>query len=117
MIIIPKKPRRRRRLPSAERAQPGGLRIASVVNGSAPERLRINFAANVTWNGVGRPLSFQAYTGDEFMDSALDVVETGTDWIEVDFNAEVTLGAAWQLIAPLDGIAPAVAWPQNGDVG
>ena len=44
------------------------------------------------------------------------MLASGSDWIEVEFNAEVAIGAAWQLNGPAAGITPAVAWPQAGVV-
>jgi len=91
--------------------------ITSVVTAEeSPEQVRIYFAAPVAWDGVTTPSNFKAYTGDGFMDSPVDVVAAGADWVRVEFNGSVAAGAAWEVVGPLDGITPAVAWPQAGTV-
>ena len=76
----------------------------------------IQFSGAVVWNGVDTPTEFKAVTEDGFLDSCITVLSTGSDWIEVEFNAGVEVGAAWELQGPMAGITPAVAWPQAGTV-
>jgi hypothetical protein len=118
MIIIPvpfRRRRRRRRPPQVPSAGPG-LAIVSVVPQVPREQVRVYFAGPIAWDGATTPSNFRAYTQDGFMDSPVDVIAAGEHWIEVEFNGGLDAGAAWAVVGPLDGITPAVAWPQAGAV-
>ena len=107
-----KSPRRRER-----RAAPNpGLLITAVHTTATPTQVKIYFAANVTWNGTDVPSAFKADTSDGPLDGCINVLGTGPDWIEVEFNGDVSAGANWQVAAPMAGITPAIAGPQSGVV-
>ena len=53
--------------------------------------------------------------GGDFLPVA-DVLDGGEDWIEVLILAAVEVGSAWRIVGPMDGVVPAVAWPQAGVV-
>lgn len=113
LLFQPRKvPRRRVR----ERHAPKGLRITSVQTRPTPQQVRINFAGNVTWNGTDVPSAFKADTSDGPLDGCINVVGTGPNWIEVEFNGSVDVGANWQVAAPMAGMTPSIAWPQSGTV-
>lgn len=105
----------RRRKPRITRP-PVGLSIVAVKTSTPPEQVKIYFSAPITWNGTDTPTAFMAYTADGFVDSCINVIATGVDWIEVEFNGSVAAGADWQVNTPLVGISPAVTWPQSGTV-
>ena len=116
MITYPLKfPRQKHRRPVAKK-RPSGLVITSVKRSTAPTQVKIYFEANVAWNGSDVPAAFMCYTSDGFMDSCINVLGSGPDWIEVEFNGDVLIGAEWQVEGPMNGITPAVAWPQSGVV-
>lgn len=95
---------------------PNGVLITSVHNTGTPTQVKIYFAANVVWNGTDVPSAFRADTSDGPLDGCINVLGTGPDWIEVEFNGDVATGANWAVDAPLAGILPAIAWPQSGGV-
>ena len=47
---------------------------------------------------------------------SLGVTGTGTNFVDLEFNAGVEAGAPWELSGAMDGITPAVAFPQSGVV-
>jgi len=118
--MITKRPRRKRRDRSLRSLDPShfisepGLAITSVQH--QVDGLRINFASNVTWNGSDVPGAFRADTSDGPMDGCINVLATGSNWITVEFNGSVSLGAKWMVDGPMAGITPAIAWPQSGSV-
>src|SRR5690242_8603567 len=92
--FTPRKPfhrRRKRQLP----APPVGLLITSVEHQSTREEVIIRFSGPVTWNGTDQPTAFEATTDDGPNQACLDVLGTGPDWIKVEFNGGVDIGAAW----------------------
>ena len=113
--FTPRRPmhRRKRRLGAAA---PTGVLITSVEHQTTREEVIIRFSAPVTWNGVDVPSNFEATTDDGPDQPCLDVLATGADWIKVEFNGGVDVGAAWELVGAMAGITPAVAWPQSGTV-
>ena len=115
----PLRPRRNRKRAKAPVpvAVPPGLTITSVVPQTPAEEVKIFFAGPIVWDGVTTPSNFKAFTGDGFLDSPIDVLAVGPDWIEVEFNAGVAAGAAWELQGAMEGFTPAVAWPQAGVAG
>jgi len=108
-----KPPRRRKR-----HAQPGitGLSITAVHTTTTPTQVKIYFAGDVTWNGTDVPSAFRADTSDGPLDGCINVLGTGPNWIEVEFNGDFSVGANWQVDGPMAGISPAIAWPQSGTV-
>ena len=112
-IFQPRKaPRRRERQSSA----PASLTISSVHHGTEPESVRIYFAGNIAWNGTDVPNAFEADTSDGPLDGCVNVLGSGPNWIEVEFNGSVSTGANWAVGGPMAGISPAIAWPQSGTV-
>src|SRR5688500_10527531 len=110
--FIPAKPRvRRTRRDAAGPASPG-LTITSVQLQVVPRQLIVRFSAPIVWNGVDVPLEFKAYTSDEFFDSPFAVVSVGADWMELEFNGAIAVGAAWEVVGAMAGITPVVAFPQ-----
>ena len=95
---------------------PNGLLITSVKTTTTPTQIKIFFAANVAWNGVDVPSAFRADTSDGPLDGCINVLGTGPDWIEVEFNGGVSVGANWTVDGPMAGITPAIAWPQSGTI-
>src|SRR5215831_7428806 len=93
----------RRRKPRITRP-PVGLAIVAVRTSTPAEQVKIYFSAPITWNGTDTPTSFMAYTSDGFVDSCINVIAAGSDWIEVEFNGSVAAGADWQLNGPMAGI-------------
>ena len=93
-----------------------GLLITAVHLSTPATQVKIYFAANVTWNGSDVPSAFRADTIDGPLDACINVLGTGPNWIEVEFNGDVSVGANWQVAAPMAGISPAIAWPQSGTV-
>ena len=112
IIQTRKRPRRHAR----HAPTPAGLLITSVEHQAIREEVIIRFSGPVTWNGVDQPTAFEATTDDGPDQACLDVLATGTDWIKVEFNGGVDVGAAWELVGPMVGITPAIAWPQSGVV-
>ena len=76
----------------------------------------VTFSAPITWNGVDVPYAFEAYTQDEVMEPCIYVFSVGANFVELEFNAPVDVGAAWQVVGAMAGITPSVAWPQAGIV-
>lgn len=98
---------------------PNGLVITSVKTSVPPEQVKIFFAGPITWNGSTVPVAFKVFTSDNFFDSPINVIGTGPNWIEVEFNGSVSVGAQWQIDSAVAGITSAiggVAWPQAGNV-
>ena len=114
MITYPVIRKHRKNAPPKPPRLPNGLLITSVQH--QLDGLRINFEANVTWDGSTVPSAFRADTSDELLDGCINVLGTGPNWIEVEFNGSVAVGANWQVDGPMAGIAPGVAWPQAGVV-
>ena len=116
MLIPSTSPFRPRRRTKARTAPPTpfGLLIVDVF--TTGSECVVTFSGPITWDGSTIPANFQAFTSDEDFQSCINVLETGANWIKVEFNASVDAGAAWQLIGSMDGITPAIAWPQNGTV-
>ena len=110
MLIPVVPPFRRRR----GKARPAGLAIVSVLTQGA--ELVVTFSGPITWDGSTVPSAFQAFTTDEDFQSCINVNEVGAAYVKLEFNADVDAGAAWQLVGPMAGISPAVAWPQTGVV-
>lgn len=94
----------------------GGEGLAIVGVTTTGSEIIINFSDSVTWDGSTVPSSFQAFTTDGDWQSVINVLGTGASWIRVEFNAGVDVGAGWALTGPMEGITPAIAWPQNGTV-
>ena len=115
--FTPRRPmhRRKRRL-GATPGGAAGLLITSVEHQTTREEVIIRFSAPVTWNGTDVPANFQATTDDGPDQGCINVLGTGPDWIQVEFNGGVDVGAAWELVGAMAGITPAVAWPQSGTV-
>ena len=119
MLIPVPPPYRPRRSRGKRRTQaaPAGLMIASVtLSESSDYQLVVTFSAPVTWNGVDVPAEFQATTSDGPGESCINVVTMGPDWIEVEFNGSIEVGADWSVDSPMSGISPIVAAPQSGVV-
>jgi hypothetical protein len=115
MIIIPPVfPRRRKKRAAIAAAPPIGLTITSVETATPAEQIIVRFSSAITWDGSSVPVEFKAFTSDEFFDSPINVAGVGADWIELEFNGSVSVGAAWELNGPMAGITPAVAFPQMG---
>jgi hypothetical protein len=110
----------RRRTASNRNTGPGGVTITSVEHQATREEVIIRFSGPITWNGVDQPTAFEATTDDGPNQPCLDVLATGTDWIRVEFNGGVDVGAAWELTGEMAGISGTggarVAWPQSGVV-
>src|SRR5271154_3560663 len=87
---------------------PIGLLITQVTIPGEDTVLRVYFSAAISWDGSSVPTQFKAFTNDGFMDSPIDVVSVGTDWIEVEFNGGLVVGRAWELDGAMAGITPAV---------
>ncbi|HEX3355953.1 MAG TPA: hypothetical protein VHS31_03135 [Tepidisphaeraceae bacterium] len=113
--ITPSKRRVRRKRRDVQVARTG-LTIVNVTVGDLTFNLKVFFSAPIAWDGSTVPFAFSAFTNDGVMEGCIYVDAVGADWIEVEFNADVSVGAAWQLEAAMDGITPAVRWPQNGTV-
>ena len=94
---------------------PSGLLIASVQRSGVAEQVKVFFSSNITWNGTDTPTALKVTTSDG-VETPLDVLDTGANWIEVEFNGSVSAGAAWQVDGLMAGITPAVAWTQSGVV-
>ena len=105
----------RRTKSSAPPPPPLGLLITSVTI-SIGAQIIVHFSGAIVWNGIDLPYAFQAFTQDGFFDVPVGVIGAGADWIELEFNAGCDPGAAWQLVGPMAGITPEVAWPQSGVV-
>ena len=93
-----------------------GLLIASVEVQAIANQLIVRFSGPIVWNGVEVPYEFVAFTEDGFMDPPANVLGAGADWMELEFNASVAPGAAWELNGPMLGISPEVSFPQAGVV-
>jgi hypothetical protein len=116
-IFQPRKvPRRRERHAPPGSGGANGIAITSVQLSTPATQVKIHFASNVTWNGTDVPSAFKADTIDGPLDGCINVLGSGPNWIEVEFNGDVAVGANWQVAAPMAGITPAVAWPQSGVV-
>jgi len=103
---------RRERAPSQ-----AGLTITQVkISAGGPFDLVVTFSGPITWNGIDLPMAFQSFTTDGFFDSPVGVIAVGTNWIQVEFNGDTLVGSPWQVIGAMEGITPAVAWPQAGVV-
>ena len=105
----------RKRKPRPKPRPLSSLTITSVEITTASTQLKITFSAAITWNGTDVPTEFKCVTSDG-LDQPINVLSTGSDWIEVEFNGSVVVGAAWQVDGLMSGISPDVAWPQNGTV-
>lgn len=118
--IIPRKrrvQRKRRVAESTPTPPPAAVTITQVTHAAAGESvLRVSFSGPVAWDGSTVPSAFEAFTEDGFFDPCVNVDAAGTDWVELEFNANVAPGAAWRVNAAMAGITPAVAWPANGIV-
>ena len=112
----PRKPFRRRERAKLPSAGPAGLTIVEVQRMVINEQIKVYFSGPVSWNGVDIPSSFKADTSDGPLDSCINVLSVGADWIELEFNGAVTVGGAWALEGPMAGISPAVSFPQSGTV-
>ncbi len=75
----------------------------------------VYFTGPIFWNGVDVPYEFKAVT-DDGLDSPANVLSAGEDFIELEFNANVAFGAAWELDGAMAGISPAVVFPASGTV-
>jgi hypothetical protein len=99
---------------------PTALIITSVHTSTPAEQVKIFFAGNITWDGSTVPSAFRADTSDGPLDGCINVIATGSNWIEVEFNGSVSVGADWRVEGPMSGITAAgggaVAWPQSGNV-
>ena len=84
-----------------------------IVNGS---ELNIQLSGTVVWDGVTVPSNFRAFTTDGDWQSCIGVTEVGAGYVKLEFNAGVDIGAEWALDGPMDGLTPAIAWPQSGVV-
>ena len=107
--------RKRRGQPKPTAQPPSGLIITSVTI-SIGAQLVVHFSGPIAWNGLDIPYAFQAFTQDGFFDVPVGVIGVGPDWMELEFNAGCDPGAAWQLVGPMAGITPDIAFPQNGVV-
>ena len=120
--MITKRPRRKRRDRSLRTLDPAyflresGLAITLVKRSTPATQVKIFFSGNIIWNGTDTPTAFECYTSDGFMDGCIHVLASGADWIEVEFNGDVLVGAEWQVVGPMLGISQAIAWPQSGTV-
>ena len=115
-MLLPTPSKFRKRRGTAEAQSQTGLAITSVQrHATINEQVKIFFAAPITWDGATTPSHFSVVT-DEGRECPLDVLSAGSNWIEVEFNGAVSVGATWQLNGPAAGISPAVAWPQAGVV-
>ena len=116
-MLLPLIPRfRKDRRGRIKRLGRSGLLITAVQHQTTREEVIIRFSGPVTWNGVDQPTTFEATTDDGPDQPCLDVLASGADWIKVEFNAGVDVGAAWELVGEMAGITPRIAWPQNGTV-
>ena len=109
--------RRKRRNRNFRRRRDGitpGLLITAVQK--TLEGLKVSFAGSMSWDGASVPGTFRADTSDGPLDGCINVLATGSNWIEVEFNGSVDVGANWLVDGPMAGITPAVAWPQSGTV-
>ena len=112
-IFQPRKAPRRR----AKQTQPNaGLLITSVELQTYTSSLTIRFSGPIAWNGVDVPQAFETTTEDGPDQGCVNVLGSGPDWITVEFNSGVEVGAPWQVTGPMAGITPAIAWPQSGTV-
>src|SRR5437762_5399042 len=114
--FIPVKPRVRRNRHAIARPAPPpplGLTITSVVYLPATSELIVHFSGAIVWNGIDVPSEFKAFTEDGYFDSPIDVRGAGPDWIHLEFNAGAPPGSAWELLGPMAGITPDVAFPQT----
>jgi hypothetical protein len=116
VILYPLAPRKRKSRRRVGSGVPNGILVTSVHLSTPATQVKIFFAGNVTWNGSDVPSAFRADTSDGPLDACINVLGTGPDWIEVEFNGNVAAGANWQVDGPMAGITPAVAWPQSGVV-
>ena len=114
VILYPLVQRKRKSRRHVGPGVPNGLLITQVQRQT--DGLRIYFAGNVAWNGLDVPSAFRADTSDGPLDGCINVLGTGPNWIEVEFNGSVSVGADWEVDAPMAGISPAVAYPQLGKV-
>lgn len=108
--------RRRRRAPSAAPLNPGLLVTSVTVAGDSPLHVVVTFSAPVETDASLPDNFLCAVSGGSLVPPA-DVLDSGTNWIELLFLSDVEAGAAWRIDGPLAGITPAVAWPQSGVVG
>ena len=115
--FIPRKPahRRRKRQPGGA-AAPTGLLITSVEHQTYTASLTIRFNGPITWNGTDVPQAFETTTEDGPNQGCVNVLGSGPDWITVEFNSGVEIGARWELTGAMAGVTPLVAWPQSGTV-
>jgi hypothetical protein len=93
-----------------------GLSITSVQARPVPEQVRIFFSGAVAWNGADVPSAFKADTSDGPLDGCINVLAVGANYIEVEFNGAVSVGANWIVDGPMAGVGPPIAWPQAGVV-
>lgn len=93
-----------------------GVVITSVEHQTTREEVIVRFNGPITWDGETVPSNFEATTDDGPDQGCINVLGTGPDWIKVEFNGGVDVGAAWELVGEMAGITPRVAWPQNGEV-
>src|SRR5215213_8500797 len=108
-------PRRRKRRSTV----PSGSMITGVsIHTGIATQLIVTFSSPITWDGVSVPYEFRAFTEDGIFDSPANVVGVGSEggWMELEFNADVEDGAAWELGGAMAGISPAVSFPQSGTV-
>ena len=112
--IIPAKTRTHRRRKPVEPGTPSGLVITSVAVQGADSQLRVTFSSNITWDGETIPTAFTAYTHDGYLDACIAVVGTGSNYVDLEFNAGIDVGAAWELNGTMEGISPAILVPQSG---
>ena len=114
--FITAKPRhRRKRRAVVEPSPPLGLMITSVTI-SIGAQIVVHFSGAIAWNGIDIPYEFKAFTQDGFFDVPIDVFAVGPDWMELEFNAGCDPGAAWELLGPMAGVTPDIAFPQAGNV-
>ena len=114
-IFQPRKvPRRRER--QQTKPAPAGLLITSVELQTYTSSLTIRFSGPIVWNGTDVPQAFETTTEDGPDQGCVNVLGSGPDWITVEFNSGVEVGAPWRVTGPMAGITPAIAWPQSGVV-
>jgi hypothetical protein len=116
MIAYPVIKKRRKNAAPRPPLLPNGLLITSVQTSIPPEQVKIFFAGPITWNGSDLPVAFRLYTSDNFFDSPINVIGSGPNWLEVEFNGSVSVGAEWQVDSLIAGIMPFIAYPQAGNV-
>jgi len=116
MIPFARRKRRNRNFRRRKNGITPGLAITAVEHQTTREEVIIRFSGAIAWNGVDQPTAFEATTDDGPKQACLDVLASGPDWIKVEFNGGVDVGAAWALAGAMAGISPPVAWPQSGIV-